>query len=270
MNKHPDAPELAIDAMNRPTTEQTRSEGHAKRIERLEGNIALNDAAPDSPFIATNVMQAAHDRVVEQKKNEERTSFSRQITKLRALIRELDAQREALLQRAAEHAENAQEYFEIADGLDDSLNDMTDGDVTAEDRAKAIARLKAIGIEADGISDAAIIILLQQNRDRINGLGRNEIDAEAQAREEAERIGREIEAAQQLEDAMVVDFDQWEETPIEGKLDRYRAVDDLRDRYHEAQRDVDVLDDGQQNSIASDASIAPTTDSLLEGGFNFG
>lgn len=270
MNTHPDAPELAVDAMYGPTAEQARNERHGAQIERLEGNIALNDAAPDSPFIATNVMQAAHDRVVEQKKNDERTSFSRQITKLRALIRELDTQREALLQRAAEHGEKAQEYFEIADGLDDSLNDMTDGDVTAADRAMAIARLKAIGIEADGISDAALIILLQQNRDRMNGLGRDEIDAEAQAREEAERIGREIETARQLEDSMTLDFENWEETPREARLDRYRAVDDLRDRFHEAQRDVDVLDDGQQNSIASDASIAPTTDSLLEGGFNFG
>lgn len=254
----------------KPTTEEARIERHNGQIARAEGNVALNDATPNTPFIASNAMAAAQDRAIEQKKSNERNSFLRQITKIRNLIRELDEQRSAMLEKAAEHRARAQEYFEQADELDDALEDMTDGDVTAEDRANAIAKLKEIGVEADGISDAALIILLEQNRDRINGLGRTEDDAAVRAEEEAERLRREAEAARQLEDSMASTFENWAETPREARLDRYRAADDMNDRYDTARRDADVLDDGQQNSITTDVSIAPTTGLLLDGGFGLG
>lgn len=161
-------PELVVENIAEgPTTEQARIERHNGQIARAEGNVALNDATPDTPFIASNAMAAAIYEQDEQRKRKERDSFILGAAKLRKLIAKLEQQRDQLLDEIEALRERAQSAFDLADDMEDILEDITEE--IAENRAmsdatreKALDALRRAGIDTEDLTDAQIIALITE------------------------------------------------------------------------------------------------------------
>ncbi|MBM1222933.1 hypothetical protein JQU17_22135 [Ponticoccus sp. SC2-23] len=235
----------------KPTTEEARIDRHNGQIARAEGNVALNDATPDTPFIASNAMAAAIYEQDEQKKRKERDSFILGAAKLRKLIAKLEQQRDQLLDEIEALREEAQSAFDLADDMEDILEDITEE--IAENRAmsdatreKALDALRRAGIDTEDLTDAQIIALITEQIRAQRAAGNDLTDQANIKQGELDRVLEDLDNAHALSVELAHESDAispQSRPDLAIQLnDAHRAVLNLERQEAVAQMQVNALD----------------------------
>lgn len=96
--------ELAVEAMESagPTQQERIDARQAGQVARAEGNIALNDATPNSPLIGSNLMRQAAIREEDRKKKDQQLSVLKEARKILERIAQIDQQIDELQEERSE------------------------------------------------------------------------------------------------------------------------------------------------------------------------